>query len=162
VSGEDPAAVWERAARDLPGVGVGVSGTVPADDVAEGHRQARQAYGVGVRGERAVGVYGQGGAALLPLLGGDAVRAWAEDLLAPLRAHDAGGRGDLAASVRAWLARHGQWDAAAGDLGVHRHTLRYRIRRAEEILGRRLDDPDVRAELWLALRAADEPGRSDD
>ncbi|MGA4543860.1 PucR family transcriptional regulator [Uniformispora flossi] len=158
----DPAAVWERAARDLPGIGVGVSGTVAADPagVAEGHRQARQVYGIGVRGDRTVGVYGQAAASLLPLLGGDAVRAWAEELLAPLHAHDAGGRGDLVASVRAWLARHGQWDAAAGDLGVHRHTLRYRIRRAEEILGRRLDDPDVRAELWLALRAAGEPETS--
>jgi purine catabolism regulator len=76
-------------------------------------------------------------------------------LLAPLRAHDAGGRGDLVDSLRAWLARHGQWDAAAGDLGVHRHTLRYRVRRAEEILGRTLDDPDTRAELWFALREPD-------
>ena len=63
------------------------------------------------------------------------------------------GRGDLVASLRAWLSRHGQWDAAAADLGVHRHTLRYRMRRVEEILGRSLDDPDVRMELWLALKA---------
>ena len=66
--------------------------------------------------------------------------------------HDATGRGDLVASLRAWLSRHGQWDAAAADLGVHRHTLRYRMRRVEEILGRSLDDPDVRMELWLALK----------
>ncbi|CAM5328815.1 PucR family transcriptional regulator OS=Streptomyces cyaneofuscatus OX=66883 GN=G3I52_26320 PE=4 SV=1 [Streptomyces cyaneofuscatus] len=38
-------------------------------------------------------------------------------------------------------------DAAAADLGVHRHTLRYRMRRVEEILGRSLDDPDVRGRL---------------
>ena len=63
-------------------------------------------------------------------------------------------RGDLVASLAAWLSRHGQWDAAAADLGVHRHTLRYRMRRVEEILGRSLDDPDVRMELWLALKAS--------
>jgi purine catabolism regulator len=34
---------------------------------------------------------------------------------------------------------------------VHRHTLRKRIRRVEELLGRDLDSPGVRAELWLAL-----------
>jgi PucR family transcriptional regulator, purine catabolism regulatory protein len=34
---------------------------------------------------------------------------------------------------------------------VHRHTLRKRIRRAEELLSRDLDSPGVRAELWLAL-----------
>jgi purine catabolism regulator len=90
---------------------------------------------------------------VLPLLGNDAVRAFADGLLRALRDHDATGRGDLVASLRAWLSRHGQWDAAAADLGVHRHTLRYRMRRVEEILGRSLDDPDVRMELWLALKA---------
>ena len=90
---------------------------------------------------------------MLPLLADDAVRAFADGLLRALRDHDATGRGDLVASLRAWLSRHGQWDAAAADLGVHRHTLRYRMRRVEEILGRSLDDPDVRMELWLALKA---------
>ncbi|MDR3080073.1 MAG: helix-turn-helix domain-containing protein, partial [Streptomyces sp.] len=90
---------------------------------------------------------------VLPLLADDAVRAFADGLLRALREHDATGRGDLVASLRAWLSRHGQWDAAAADLGVHRHTLRYRMRRVEEILGRSLDDPDVRMELWLALKA---------
>ena len=90
---------------------------------------------------------------VLPLLADDAVRAFADGLLRKLHEHDAHGRGDLVASLRAWLSRHGQWDAAAADLGVHRHTLRYRMRRVEEILGRSLDDPDVRMELWLALKA---------
>jgi purine catabolism regulator len=148
----DPSAL-ERAARDLPGLVVGVSAVrTDAGREAEAYRQARQAHAVGASAGRTVTVYGHTGASLLPLLGDGAVRGWAEELLAPLVAHDASARGDLVASVRAWLARHGQWDAAAGDLGVHRHTLRYRMRRAEEILGRRLDDPDVRAELWLALR----------
>jgi purine catabolism regulator len=53
--------------------------------------------------------------------------------------------------LRVWLAHHGQWDPAAARLGVHRHTLRNRIRRAEELLGRSLDSPGLRAELWLAL-----------
>ncbi len=95
---------------------------------------------------------------LLPLLADDAVRAFADGMLRALYEHDATGRGDLVASLRAWLSRHGQWDAAAADLGVHRHTLRYRMRRVEEILGRSLDDPDVRMELWLALKATgDQP-----
>ncbi|WP_436777708.1 PucR family transcriptional regulator [Yinghuangia sp. YIM S09857] len=156
----EDAAVLDRAAAQAAtgGFAVGVSGAVESGSGAEAFRQARQAYGVGSRAGRALTVYGHAGASLLPLLGDVTVRGWAEELLAPLTAHDAGARGDLVASVRAWLARHGQWDAAAGDLGVHRHTLRYRIRRAEEILGRRLDDPDVRAELWLALRLTERDG----
>ena len=71
--------------------------------------------------------------------------------LAPLVAADRAGAGDLVESLRVWLAAHGQWEPAAARLGVHRHTLRKRIRRAEELLGRDLDSPGVRAELWLAL-----------
>jgi purine catabolism regulator len=57
-------------------------------------------------------------------------------------------------SVRVWLSHHGQWEPAAAQLGVHRHTLRKRIRRAGELLDRDLDSPGTRAELWLALHSA--------
>ncbi|MFJ8740208.1 PucR family transcriptional regulator [Embleya sp. NPDC127516] len=147
-----PEAVEPVEPSDLPGLIAGVSGPVEPAAAADGYRQALGAHAVGLRSERTLTVHGRDAGGLLPLLDGAAVHAWAEQLLAPLRAHDVGGRGDLIGSLRAWLARHGQWDAAAGDLGVHRHTLRYRIRRAEEILGRTLDDPDTRAELWFALR----------
>jgi purine catabolism regulator len=79
--------------------------------------------------------------------------AFAHGLLAPLRRHDETGRGDLVASLRCWLEHHGHWDVAAARLGVHRHTLRNRITKAQELLGRDLDSPGVRAELWVALQA---------
>ena len=69
----------------------------------------------------------------------------------PLVAADRAGSTDLVNSVRVWLSHHGQWEPAATQLGVHRHTLRKRIGRAGELLGRDLDSPGVRAELWLAL-----------
>ncbi|RCV51933.1 PucR family transcriptional regulator [Marinitenerispora sediminis] len=74
----------------------------------------------------------------------------ADDLLAPLR--DQRAANDLLASLRAFLATAGRWDAAAESLGIHRHTLRYRITRIRELLPGDLDDPDYRTELWLALR----------
>ncbi|MEU0488401.1 PucR family transcriptional regulator [Nocardiopsis sp. NPDC006139] len=74
----------------------------------------------------------------------------AEELLAPLLAERSGA--ELLASLRAYLAASGRWDAAADALGVHRHTLRYRMRRIRDLLPVDLDDPDVRAELWMALR----------
>jgi purine catabolism regulator len=85
------------------------------------------------------------------ILDHDQVVAFAYSLLAPLIEHDQAGRGDLVESLRAWLAHHGQWDPSAAQLGVHRHTLRHRIRTVEELLGRGLDSPGTRAELWLAL-----------
>ncbi|WP_043811681.1 PucR family transcriptional regulator [Allokutzneria albata] len=55
-------------------------------------------------------------------------------------------------TLHAWLAHHGGWDAAADALGVHRNTVRHRITRIGELLGRDLSTPDTRAELWLSLR----------
>jgi purine catabolism regulator len=82
------------------------------------------------------------------------VQAFAASLLAPLRKHDEVGRGELVVSLRGWLEHHGHWDLAAARLGVHRHTLRNRMARVEELLGRSLDSPGVRAELWLALQVS--------
>ncbi|MFJ6072886.1 PucR family transcriptional regulator [Streptomyces sp. NPDC093065] len=133
---------------------VGLSAPSGPIAASAAYKQAEQALSVARRrGRVCVEHEHLAAGSVLPLLADDAVRAFADGLLRALRDHDATGRGDLVASVRAWLSRHGQWDAAAADLGVHRHTLRYRMRRVEEILGRSLDDPDVRMELWLALKA---------
>ncbi|MGW2910589.1 PucR family transcriptional regulator [Streptomyces asoensis] len=133
---------------------VGLSAPAGPIAAAAAYKQAEQALSVARRRGRVLVEHEQLAAgSVLPLLADDAVKAFADGLLRALHEHDATGRGDLVASLRAWLSRHGQWDAAAADLGVHRHTLRYRMRRVEEILGRSLDDPDVRMELWLALKA---------
>lgn len=144
----------EQPAPDEDGLVVGLSAPAGPIAVPTAYKQAEQALSVARRRGRPLVEHEELAAgSVLPLLADDAVRAFADGMLRALREHDATGRGDLVASLRAWLSRHGQWDAAAADLGVHRHTLRYRMRRVEEILGRSLDDPDVRMELWLALKA---------
>jgi purine catabolism regulator len=141
-------------AADLETVAVGVSAPTTLEAAGAAAAEAERALAVALRsGRRSVDHEEVGAGSLLPLLGDEAIQAFAEGLLRPLREHDRTSRGDLEASLRAWLSRHGQWDAAAADLGVHRHTLRYRMRRVEELLGRSLDDTDVRMELWIALRA---------
>ncbi|GHK04718.1 hypothetical protein SY2F82_65150 [Streptomyces sp. Y2F8-2] len=148
------AAAREQSATDEGELVVGMSAPAGPIAAAAAYKQAEQALSVARRRGRALVEHDElATGSVLPLLQDDAVRAFADGLLRALREHDATGRGDLVASLRAWLSRHGQWDAAAADLGVHRHTLRYRMRRVEEILGRSLDDPDVRMELWLALKA---------
>ncbi|MEU6481531.1 PucR family transcriptional regulator [Streptomyces sp. NPDC047017] len=147
------AAVPEQPAGETDELVVGLSAPAGPVTAAAAYRQAEQALSVARRRGRVLVEHEQlASGSVLPLLADDAVRAFADGLLRALVEHDATGRGDLVASLRAWLSRHGQWDAAAADLGVHRHTLRYRMRRVEEILGRSLDDPDVRMELWLALK----------
>jgi purine catabolism regulator len=129
----------------------GVSEAVAVDALGEGVRQAERALAAaGTPGVRRFADLTRDG--VIGLLDPDAARGFADRLLGPLEERD---RGDLVASVRAWLAHHGQWDAAAASLGVHRHTLRHRMRRAEEMLGRSLDDPDLRADLWVALAVRD-------
>ena len=62
-------------------------------------------------------------------------------------------RGDAqVATLRAYLDAHGDVGRAARDLGVHPNTLRYRVRRAVELAGVDLDDPDERLVTELQLR----------
>ncbi|GAA2908262.1 PucR family transcriptional regulator [Streptosporangium fragile] len=133
---------------------VGVGSPVGLDDLRTGLDQADRALVAARRGAvpvmRFADLAGQG---LLSLLDPAAAAAFSTALLDPLRKY--GARADLLASLRAYLACNGHWDAAAQRLGVHRHTLRYRMRRVAELLGRDLDDPAARAELWIALAVAD-------
>ncbi|MFN8197715.1 MAG: PucR family transcriptional regulator [Nakamurella multipartita] len=145
-----PAGPADPAAGARP---VGRSAPTPATRLPAALTQARQA---------AAAAAARG----LPTLGFDAIAttgieglwdprraaAFAASLLAPLVEHDRTGRGELVASLRAWLEHHGQWDPAAAALGVHRHTLRRRMTLAGQLLGRDLDSPTVRSELWLALQ----------
>ena len=88
-------------------------------------------------------------AGLAGLIDPGAARAWARVYLRDLL--ESGEGPELLVTLRAWLASHGQVDATGSSLGVHRHTVRHRLRRVEALLGRGLDDPQVRADLWFAL-----------
>lgn len=73
--------------------------------------------------------------------------AHARTVLAPLATNPA-----LTETLRTWLSLHGSWDRTAVALSVHRNTVRQRITRCATLLNTNLDDPDVRMELWFALR----------
>ena len=84
------------------------------------------------------------------LLDGGTVAAYALDLLEPLTSR--GDAEELLASARAFLTQNGQVGPAAQSLGIHRNTLRGRLARIESALGRTLQDPQLRADLWVALK----------
>jgi PucR family transcriptional regulator, purine catabolism regulatory protein len=71
---------------------------------------------------------------------------WAEALAGYSRA-------DLISTATSYLRHQGQWEAAARELGVHRNSLRHRMGIVTSLIGADIDDPDVSAHLWLALRA---------
>ena len=74
--------------------------------------------------------------------------------LAPLEGETAASRDRLSRTLLAWLRHRGRTELVAEALHVHPQTVRYRVGRLREIYGERLDDPDVRFELELALRSA--------
>jgi purine catabolism regulator len=138
------------------GLHVGVSDPVEYAALGQALRQASRALAAAVRAELPVGRFSElADDGVLRLVDPEVAGVFADRLLAPLVEHDATGRGELIASLRAWLAHNGQWDPAAAALGVHRHTLRHRIAKVGQLLGRDLDSADTRAELWLALRLRD-------
>ncbi|CAL9451889.1 helix-turn-helix domain-containing protein [Streptomyces sp. enrichment culture] len=89
-------------------------------------------------------------ASLADLLPPDEAAAHARSLLGPLLDSPA-----LRETLRTWLSLHGSWDRTAVALAVHRNTVRQRVARCAALLDADLDDPDVRMELWFALRRAE-------
>jgi purine catabolism regulator len=144
------------AVAGTAGVVAGESTEAGSVELARALREAEQALAAGIRSGAPLTCFADIGASgLLSLLAGPSAGAFAESLLRPLIEHDRSGRGDLVRSLATWLEHNGEWDAAATAVGVHRHTLRHRVRRAAELLGRDLDAAAVRAELWIALRLLD-------
>jgi PucR family transcriptional regulator, purine catabolism regulatory protein len=90
---------------------------------------------------------------LLALQEDAALEAFSRGLLGPIRAYDERQHGELVHSLEVFLEHNGNWESAARALTVHRHTLRYRIRRVVELTGRNLDLAADRVEFWLALKA---------
>jgi purine catabolism regulator len=90
---------------------------------------------------------------LLALQEDAALEAFSRGLLGPIRAYDERQHGELVHSLSVFLEHNGNWESAARALTVHRHTLRYRIRRVVELTGRNLDLAADRVEFWLALKA---------
>ncbi|MEY9936454.1 PucR family transcriptional regulator [Streptacidiphilus sp. MAP5-3] len=61
-------------------------------------------------------------------------------------------RTDYAATLLAWLDAVGDIADAARNLRLHPNSIRYRLRRAEELFSLDLADPDTRLSVWLQLR----------
>ena len=97
----------------------------------------------------------------LLLHAGDATLAsdLAARALAPLAELRPGPQARLRATLRAWLDDPGHVQRVAAELHVHPQTVRYRVAQLRELFGDRLEDPDARFELALALRAGSEAGQ---
>ncbi len=90
---------------------------------------------------------------LLSIQDDEALRLYCESVLGPIEDGDDDYGGELLRSLEAFIENNGQWERAAREVFCHRHTLRYRMRKVEELTGRDLARAHDRIEFWLALRA---------
>ncbi|MFB6844801.1 PucR family transcriptional regulator ligand-binding domain-containing protein [Streptomyces sp. NPDC056373] len=135
-----------RAPEPLPGWTLGVSAAVAPHDWPTADTQAARAL-ARARATRSPLQRHSARPALADLVPSQEAAVHARAVLAPVTAHPA-----LTETLRTWLSLHGSWDRTAVALSVHRNTVRQRVARCAALLETDLDDPDVRMELWFALR----------
>jgi purine catabolism regulator len=89
---------------------------------------------------------------LLSLQDDDALVSYCRGVLGPVEQGEGDYGDELLRSLDVFIEHNGHWEKAANALYCHRHTLRYRIRRVEQLTGRDFSNARDRIEFWLALR----------
>ncbi len=89
---------------------------------------------------------------LLSLQDDEALMSYCRSVLGPLEDGEGDYGEELLRSLDVFIENNGHWEKAASALYCHRHTLRYRIRRVEQLTGRDFSSARDRIEFWLALR----------
>ncbi len=90
-------------------------------------------------------------ATLVDLAGTEQGKAFARDMLAPLRAHRPGA-GRLEPAVMAYIESGGNLNAAARALHIHRNTMLNKLDRASRALQLDLRDAEHQFTVWLAYK----------
>jgi purine catabolism regulator len=144
----DASAIAAAATGDAPGL-VGVSDAVNSlSRLPEAIREARwslEAAGSAITGTAT------NSSMFLPRSVSEGEAAVTR-VLGPLLDYDTEHSTKLVESLEVFFGAQRSWQEAAKQLCVHKQTLIYRMRRVEQITGRRLDHLDDIAELHLALR----------
>jgi purine catabolism regulator len=166
VDGPQPRALAEALLTDMdaqvaagslaPALRIGIGETVEAGAIRRSYLTA--VFSLRAAGEKAriqspadLGTYGL----LLAAQSRPVLETFVRSVLGPLIDHDADKSSELVGSARAFVESGGRWEEGAKELGVHRHTLRYRINQASELTGRDLSRAEDRFDIWLALKALD-------
>lgn len=83
------------------------------------------------------------------------MRAMVSSVLGGLADYDRRRNGELIRTLRAYLHSGGHHPTAAADCHIHVSTLKYRLGRIAELLGRPVSDPQAQFELGLAFSTLD-------
>jgi DNA-binding PucR family transcriptional regulator len=134
-----------RAALGEPGCGL--------DGFRRTHRQALRVRDLGLAMGKHAGTvmtFAEVGSIALMASDLESARAWVADILGPMAIDDEQQQ-RLRETVRVFLAAGGSYTAAASQLTMHKNSVQYRVRKAEELLGRQLTENRLDVELALKL-----------
>lgn len=131
------------------GMPAGLSGPVSPSKARQGVEQAVMALAGSREGARVVDWGDSNTKGFWELLGREELGEYAALRLAVLTERPDGE--ELIGYARAWFAHNCNGDAAAKEVGLHRHVLRNRLELIESTLGLTLNTFEGRAELWALL-----------
>ncbi len=130
---------------------VGVSRPVPIGGLEAAFTQARTVLRQSDSRQHGAVFADDDGGRILGLVPRDEVADLARTRLAALTADPLSA--DLVRTVEVWLRHNAQWEPAARELGLHRHTVKAQIRRIQALVDLPLDTFAGKAELWALLSA---------
>lgn len=153
----------DAVVAELPGhvtVAAGIGGPADALSLPAGRQEADEALALhGARPGGAAVAYDESwDEVLLQRLrvAASSGRAPTRGPIVELRRHDTEYSTRYIETLRAWLQAQGDVADAAGRLQVHPNTVRYRLRRMDEVTSIDLDRPDKRLAMIIALAALDD------
>jgi sugar diacid utilization regulator len=137
-------------------VGVGGVAQVP-EDLSRSYGEAMQALAIrrGSRQPDGVTVFEHLGIYRVLATGSDHrdIEQYVREWLGELIDYDAAHRSHLVATLSEFCDCGGGYDRTAEALEIHRSTLRYRLQRIRDVMGRDINDVEIRFNLHVATRA---------
>ncbi len=125
-------------------------------DIPQSYREARQALEIGQRllGEGSLHSFARLGIyrLLFHLYGEQELADFYQETLGPLLESDSRSNGALIETLEGFFRCNGNLSETARTMHLHRNSLLYRLGRIEELLGRSLEDSELRLSLQIALK----------
>jgi len=124
--------------------------------ISQSYREAQQALEIGRRlfGEGKIHYFARLGIyrLLFHLYGHQELPDFYQETLGPLSESDSRSNNALIETLECFFKCNGNLSETARTMHLHRNSLLYRLGRIEELLGRSLEDPEVRLSLLIALK----------
>ncbi|MBS1886193.1 MAG: PucR family transcriptional regulator ligand-binding domain-containing protein [Actinobacteria bacterium] len=138
----------------LPGSTIGLSSVLPPSaDLLVARREARWALRSALSRRQRIAYRERADNPQWLTLETSGLELMVDDILGPIVEHDERTNGELLHTLILFLEENRSWKVTSERLFIHRQTLIHRVKRIEELSGRRLDSTEDVCDLWLAIKA---------